>query len=63
MPNFGMLRRFNTRLDRWLAAVFCRRTASPTPKMLRECANILETAPYQRTSEARWLRELAERAN
>lgn len=32
----------------------------PTPKMLRECANILETAPYQRTREAAWLRAVAD---
>lgn len=31
----------------------------PTPKMLRECANILDTAPYMRHGEAEWLRELA----
>lgn len=35
-------------------------TQPPSPKMLRECANILETAPYQRTKTAAWLREIAE---
>lgn len=32
----------------------------PTPKMMRECANILETAPYVRTEFAAWLRAQAD---
>lgn len=32
----------------------------PSAKMLRECAAILETAPYARTQTAEWLREQAD---
>ena len=34
----------------------------PSPKMLRECANILETAPYDRRRTAAWMRAVADRA-
>jgi hypothetical protein len=33
----------------------------PTPKMMRECANILETAPHDRQMTAEWLRQEADK--
>lgn len=47
-----------------LAATNTPTKQAPTPssKMLREAANILETAPYRRTATAAWLRDIAQTA-